>query len=162
MTYPLFDGRSASLARRSVVARQASLRRKKARDPDVGHVMSRPVRQPSAGHPITVTSTGQHVTVRVNGEIVADTDAALTLQEATLPAVQYIPIADVKQEMLRRTDTATYCPFKGDASYYSVVTSDGDTIDDVIWTYAAPYPAVADIAGHVAFYPDRAEITVAG
>jgi uncharacterized protein (DUF427 family) len=124
--------------------------------------MSRPVLQPGAGHPITVTPTGQHVTVRVNGEVVADTDAALTLQEATLPAVQYIPIADVKQEMLRRTDTATYCPFKGDASYYSVVTSAGDTVDDVIWTYQEPYPAVADIAQHVAFYPDRAEITVAG
>jgi len=124
--------------------------------------MSRPVLQPGAGHPITVTPTGQHVTVRVNGEVVADTDAALTLQEATLPAVQYIPIADVKQEMLRRTDTATYCPFKGDASYYSVVTSAGDTVDDVIWTYQEPYPAVAEIAEHVAFYPDRAEITVAG
>ena len=124
--------------------------------------MSRPVLQPSAGHPITVTPTGQHVTVRVNGEVVADTDAALTLREATLPAVQYIPIADVEQEMLRRTDTATYCPFKGEASYYSVVTSDGGAVDDVIWTYEQPYPAVADIAGHVAFYPDRAEITVAG
>ncbi|MBV8346452.1 MAG: DUF427 domain-containing protein [Mycolicibacterium sp.] len=124
--------------------------------------MSRPVLQPSAGHPITVTPTGQRVTVRVNGEVVADTDAALTLREATLPAVQYIPIADVNQEMLRRTDTATYCPFKGDASYYSVVTSTGDTVDDAIWTYEEPYPAVADIVGHVAFYPDRAEITVAG
>ena len=124
--------------------------------------MSRPVRQPSAGHPITVTPTGQHVTVRINGEVVADTDAALTLREATIPAVQYIPLADVKQDMLRRTDTATYCPFKGDASYYSVVTSNGDTVEDVIWTYEQPYPAVDEIAGHVAFYPDRAEITVAG
>lgn len=124
--------------------------------------MSRPIRQPSAGHPITVTPTGQHVTVRINGEVVADSDAALTLREATIPAVQYIPLADVRQDMLRCTDTATYCPFKGDASYYSVVTSNGDTVEDVIWTYERPYPAVADIAGHVAFYPDRAEITVAG
>ncbi|MBV9091174.1 MAG: DUF427 domain-containing protein [Mycobacteriaceae bacterium] len=124
--------------------------------------MSRPVLQPSAGHPITVTPTGRHVTVRVNGEVVADTDAALTLREATLPAVQYIPLADVDKGMLRRTDTATYCPFKGDASYYSVVTSNGDTVADAIWTYQRPYPAVADIAGHVAFYPDRAEISVTG
>ena len=122
--------------------------------------MSRPVLQPSAGHPITVTPTGLHVTVRINGEVVAETDAALTLQEATLPAVQYIPLADVRQDMLRRTDTATYCPFKGDAGYYSVVTSNGDTVDDVIWTYERPYPAVADIAGHVAFYPDRAEVAL--
>ena len=123
--------------------------------------MSRPVRQPSAGHPITVKPTGRHVTVRINGEVVADTDAALTLREATLPAVQYIPRSDVRQDMLRRTDTATYCPFKGDASYYSVVMSNGDTVEDVIWTYEQPYPAVAPIAGHVAFYPDRAEVTVA-
>jgi uncharacterized protein (DUF427 family) len=122
--------------------------------------MSRPVLEPSAAHPITVTPTGEHVTVRVNGEIVADTDAALTLQEATLPAVQYIPLADVNMDMMRCTDTATYCPFKGDASYYSVVTSGGDTVEDAIWTYEQPYSAVASIAGHVAFYPDRAQISV--
>ncbi|MCW2652533.1 MAG: hypothetical protein QOE41_4289 [Mycobacterium sp.] len=122
--------------------------------------MSRPVLEPSAAHPITVTPTGEHVTVRVNGEIVADTDAALTLQEATLPAVHYIPLADVNMDMMRCTDTATYCPFKGDASYYSVVTSGGDTVEDAIWTYEQPYSAVASIAGHVAFYPDRAQISV--
>lgn len=110
-------------------------------------------------HPITVTATGRHVTVRVNGEVVADTDNALTLQEASYPAVQYIPLADVNREVLHRTDTSTYCPFKGEASYYSVVTSAG-TVDDAIWTYEQPYDAVAAIAGHVAFYPDKAEITV--
>jgi uncharacterized protein (DUF427 family) len=67
----------------------------------------------------------------------------------------------VVQERLTRTDTSTYCPFKGDASYYSV-TAAGDTVDDVIWTYEEPYPAVAAIAGHVAFYPNKAEITVVG
>jgi uncharacterized protein (DUF427 family) len=142
------------------VSAHADTTRKKAPDKNVALNMSRPVLQPGAGHPITITPTAQHVTVRINGEVVADTDAALTLQEATLPAVQYIPLADVKNDMLRRTDTATYCPFKGDASYYSVVTSSGDTVDDVIWTYQRPYPAVAEIAGHVAFYPDRAEIAV--
>jgi len=130
-------------------------------DDGVPAIVSRPILEPSAGHPITVTPTGRHVTVRINGEVVADSDAALTLQEATLPAVHYIPLADVKQDMLRRTDTATYCPFKGDASYYTVVTSGGDSAEDVIWTYEQPCPAVADIAGHVAFFPDRAEITVA-
>ena len=122
--------------------------------------MSRPVLQPSPAHPITVTPTKKHVTVRINGDVIAETDAALTLQEATLPAVQYIPIFDVKQDRLRRSETATYCPFKGDASYYSVDTSNGETVTDVIWTYEQPYPAVAAIAGHVAFYPDRAQITV--
>lgn len=121
---------------------------------------SRPILQPTEQHPITVTPTGRHVAVRVNGELVAETDHALTLQESTYPAVQYVPIADVNRDLLRPTDTATYCPYKGDASYYSVVTSAGDTVDDAIWTYEEPYDAVATIAGHVAFYPNKAEIAV--
>ncbi|HEX3283765.1 MAG TPA: DUF427 domain-containing protein [Mycobacterium sp.] len=121
----------------------------------------RPVLQPTASHPITVEPTGKHVTVRVNGEVVAETDNALTLQESTYPAVQYIPRNDVVQSVLSSSDTTTYCPFKGDASYYTVTTSVGDVVEDAIWTYEQPYPAVADIAGHVAFYPDKAEIAVA-
>jgi uncharacterized protein (DUF427 family) len=120
----------------------------------------RPVLDATEGHPITVEPTGKHVTVRVNGELVADTRDALTLQEATLPAVHYIPLRDVEQDLLRPSDTTTYCPFKGDASYYHLATAGGDTVEDVIWTYQAPYPAVAAIAGHVAFYPDKADISV--
>jgi uncharacterized protein (DUF427 family) len=121
----------------------------------------RPVLQPSEAHPITVEPTGKHVTVKVNGEVVADSDNALTLQESTYPAVQYIPEADVVQSVLRDSETETYCPFKGVASYHHVVTGSGDTVEDAIWTYKAPYPAVAAIAGHVAFYPDKAVVTVA-
>lgn len=120
----------------------------------------RQVLEPNAGHPITIEPTKGRVQVRVNGELVADTTAALELREATIPAVQYIPIADVLQDRLTRTDTSTYCPFKGDASYFSVTTSSGDTVDDVIWTYEQPYPAVAAITGHAAFYPDKADISV--
>jgi uncharacterized protein (DUF427 family) len=121
----------------------------------------RPVREPTADHPITVEPTGKHVTVRVNGEVVADTDAALTLQESTYPAVHYIPIGDVVEGVLTSSDTTTYCPYKGEASYYNLTTGAGGTVEDAIWTYQQPYPAVGDIAGHVAFYPDRAEIVVA-
>ena len=121
----------------------------------------RPVLEPTAEHPITVEPTGKHVTVRVNGELVADTRTALTLQESTYPAVQYIPLGDVVQDRLRHSDTTTYCPFKGDASYYHVTTAAGDTVENVIWTYEQPYPAVGDIVGHVAFYPDKADIAVA-
>jgi uncharacterized protein (DUF427 family) len=120
----------------------------------------RPVLEPTAEHPITVEPTGKHVTVHVNGELVADTHDALTLQESTYPAVQYIPFGDVAQSVLQRSDTTTYCPFKGDANYYSVTTAAGDTVEDVIWTYEQPYPAVAGIAGHAAFYPNKADITV--
>ncbi|OBG45994.1 hypothetical protein A5672_00730 [Mycobacterium alsense] len=123
--------------------------------------MSHPeIKEPSAGHPITIEPTKGRVQVRVNGELVADTTAALELREATLPAVQYIPIGDVVFDRLSRTETSTHCPFKGDASYYSVTTSAGEVVEDAIWTYEQPYPAVAAIAGHVAFYPDRAEISV--
>ena len=123
--------------------------------------MSHPeIKEPSAGHPITIEPTKGRVQVHVNGELVADTTAALELREASLPVVQYIPLADVVQDRLTRTDTSTYCPFKGDASYFSVTTSAGVTVDDVIWTYEQPYPAVAQIAGHVAFYPTKAEVSV--
>jgi uncharacterized protein (DUF427 family) len=121
---------------------------------------SRPVLEPTAEHPIAISPTEARVVVRVNGEVVADTHGALQLQESTYPAVQYIPFADVTQALLTRTDTSTYCPYKGEAGYYSVTTSAGDTVDDAIWTYEHPYPAVAAIAGHVAFYPDKADVSV--
>jgi uncharacterized protein (DUF427 family) len=130
----------------------------------------RTVLQPTAQHPITITPTGKHVTVRVNGELVAETDAALTLQESTYPAVQYVPLADVVDSALRRSDNTTYCPYKGEANYYHVTTGaseatgnnvGGNTVDDVIWTYEQPYPAVGEIAGHVAFYTDKADVVVA-
>ena len=120
----------------------------------------RPVLEPTAEHPITIEPTHGRVRVRVMGETVADTRAALRLGESNYPAVQYIPLEDVVQEVLTRTDTHTYCPYKGDASYYSVTTAAGATVDDVIWTYERPHAAVREIAGHVAFYPDRADITV--
>jgi uncharacterized protein (DUF427 family) len=122
--------------------------------------MTRTVKMPDASHPITIRPTGSRVTVRVGGVTIAQTDDALSLAEASYPVVQYIPLADVNQSLLERTTTQTYCPYKGDASYYSVITPDGGTQADVIWTYEHPYPAVADIAGHVACYPDRADITV--
>lgn len=120
----------------------------------------RPVLEPTAGHPITIEPTEGRVRVRVKGEVVADTRAALGLREATIPVVQYIPFDDVVQDVLTPSDTSTYCPFKGDASYFHVTTAAGETVDDAVWTYREPYPAVAAIAGHVAFYADKAGISV--
>lgn len=122
--------------------------------------MPRAVKIPDATHPITVRPTSAHVTVRIGNVTVAESDRALSLAEASYPVVQYIPLADVDQELLRPSPTQTYCPFKGEASYYSLTTPDGQTETDLIWTYEHPYDAVADIAGHVAFYGDRAEVTV--
>ena len=123
--------------------------------------MARDVKIPDATHPITVKPTGSHVTVRVGGVTVAESDNALSLAEASYPVVQYIPLADVDPNLLSRTDSHTYCPYKGEASYYSLQTPDGQTETDLIWTYEQPYDAVSEIAGRVAFYGDRAEITVA-
>lgn len=120
----------------------------------------RPVLTPTAEYPITVSPTAGRVTVRIGGEVIAETANALTLQESTRPAVQYIPLADVRQDVLSRTATTSYCPFKGDAAYYTVTTAAGQTVADATWTYEQPFPAVAAIAGHVAFYPDKADISV--
>ncbi|TWB12804.1 uncharacterized protein (DUF427 family) [Nitrospirillum amazonense] len=118
------------------------------------------IKIPSPEHPITVTPTKGRVTVTVAGRVIADSRAALTLKEASYPAVQYIPRADVDMAALTRTDHATYCPYKGDCAYYSIPAG-GDRALNAVWTYEAPYPAVALIAGHLAFYPDRVDaITV--
>ena len=122
----------------------------------------RPAREPhehSAAHPITIKPTGTRVTVRVNGGIVAQTDAAVTLQEASYPAVQYIPIGDVVAA-LTPSDTITYCPYKGDAGYYHLHTGNGETVEDAMWTYEKPLLAVSAIAGHVAFYPNKADVSL--
>ena len=109
--------------------------------------------------PLVGFLTAGFVRNAINGDVVAETDAALTLQEATYPAVQYIPIGDVLPGRLSPSDTATYCPFKGDTGYFDV-TAGGSTVTDAVWTYREPYPAVAQIVGHVAFYPDKADVSV--
>jgi uncharacterized protein (DUF427 family) len=121
--------------------------------------MTKTVKLPSPDHPISVVPTGAHVVVRAGDRVIAETDNALTLQESTYPAVQYVPLDDVDPAVLERTAHATYGPYKGDASYYSLVL-DGETKDNAVWTYEAPYDAVSEIAGHVAFYPHQVEITV--
>ncbi|MBX7430972.1 DUF427 domain-containing protein [Mycobacterium sp. Y57] len=120
----------------------------------------RPVRTPSAAHPITVEPTGRRVVVLLGGDVVAESDNALTLREASYPAVQYIPIADVADGRLTPSDTTSYCPYKGEAGYYHFVTAGGDTVADAVWCYPTPCPAVAAIAGHVAFYPDKVDVRV--
>jgi uncharacterized protein (DUF427 family) len=116
---------------------------------------------PGPDHPITVSPTGKRVVARVGDTVVADTTSALTLQESTYPAVQYVPLADIDPALLQRTPKHTYCPYKGRASYYSLVVPDASVdLADVVWTYETPYRSVAEIAGHVAFYPDRVAVSV--
>ena len=124
--------------------------------------MAKEVRTPGPDHPITITANPSRIVVRAGEHVLADTASALTLREASYPPVQYIPLADVAVDggLLKPTDTYTYCPYKGDCSYFGIPAADGsgDTVD-VAWFYAQPHPAVAEIAGHVAFYADRVTVT---
>jgi uncharacterized protein (DUF427 family) len=111
---------------------------------------------PGPDHPITIESNPARVVISVADRIIADTRKALTLQEAAYPAVQYIPRQDVDMSLLERTDHSTYCPYKGDCSYYSVPIG-GDKSVNAAWSYEAPYAAVAEIKDHLAFYPNRVD-----
>ena len=112
----------------------------------------RQIRTPGVDHPITIEPNGTRVIVRAGGVVVADSKAALTLREATYPAVQYIPREDVDMSLLRQTDHKTYCPYKGDCSYYSIPIG-GSKSEYAVWTYEEPYDAVASIKEYLAFYP---------
>lgn len=112
--------------------------------------------RPGPDHPITIEPTPGRVVVSVAGRVIADTGNALTLREASYPAVQYIPRDDVDMSLLERTDHASYCPYKGDSAYYSIPIG-GARSANAVWSYEAPYPAVAAIRGHLAFYPDRVD-----
>jgi uncharacterized protein (DUF427 family) len=113
---------------------------------------------PGPDHPITITPSDSRVTVRYAGRVIAETDDALVLQEADYPPVLYLPLDAVDPAVLDATSHETYCPFKGDASYYSL--RDGETVaENAVWTYVTPYEAVSEIANRVAFYPDKVEIT---
>jgi uncharacterized protein (DUF427 family) len=116
----------------------------------------RPIKIPGSDHPITIAPNPRRVVVTLGGQVVADTRRALTLSEASYPAVQYIPRQDVDMALLQRTDHASYCPYKGQASYYSL-PSGGERSVNAVWTYEAAYPSVAAIKDHVAFYPDRVD-----
>ena len=118
------------------------------------------MREPGPDHPITVAPNPHRVRVLLGGVIVAETTRALTLTEASYPPVQYIPRADAQWDLFVPSARASHCPYKGDAAYFSL-TAGGLERRDAVWSYEAPFPAVAGIAGHLAFYPDRVDaITV--
>jgi uncharacterized protein (DUF427 family) len=114
---------------------------------------------PGPDHPITIEPSSDHVVVKAGDAVVADSSNVLTLHEGkgNYAPVYYVPLADVDSEVLESSDTTSYCPYKGEASYYSIRTGD-DVVKDAIWFYDEPYDAVAKIAGHVAFYADRVQI----
>ena len=118
--------------------------------------LAKPIKIPGPDHPIAIERSPNRVVVRVAGRVVADTSEALTLREASYPAIQYVPRKDVNMMLLERTEHATYCPYKGDCAYFSIPLG-GDRSTNAVWTYEAPYEAVSPIKDHLAFYPDRVD-----
>jgi uncharacterized protein (DUF427 family) len=114
------------------------------------------MKTPGPDHPITVKSNAKRVRITLGGAVIADTTHALTLQEASYPPVQYIPRADTDMSLLTPTTNSTHCPYKGDASYFSIKAG-GKSAENAVWSYEQPYSAVAEIAGHLAFYPNRVD-----
>jgi uncharacterized protein (DUF427 family) len=117
---------------------------------------SKPIRIPGPDHPITITPARERIRVSVGGRRIAETHRALILKEAGYPPVHYIPRKDVDMSQLERTSHQTYCPYKGDCAYYSI-PSGAERSVNAVWTYEAPYAAVSDIRGYLAFYPDRVD-----
>jgi uncharacterized protein (DUF427 family) len=118
--------------------------------------MSASRKEPGPDHPIAIEANPHRIRVVLGGFIVAETTNALTLREGALPPVQYIPRRDVQMDLLEPTEHRTHCPYKGDASYYTV-TAGGLVRENAVWSYEAPYPAVGTIAGYVAFYPSKVD-----
>ena len=116
---------------------------------------------PGPDHPITITQNPRRIRVTAGDIVIAESAKALTLKEAKYPAVQYVPREDANMALLERTERTTHCPYKGDASYYSI-KADGKTLDNAIWTYETPFPAMTEISGHLAFYPDKVKIEEMG
>jgi uncharacterized protein (DUF427 family) len=117
---------------------------------------ARPRKIPGPDHRIAIAPCALRVVVSLAGRVIADTRAALTLNEASYPAVYYIPRKDADMSMLQRTAHTTYCPYKGDCSYYSIPLG-GEKSKNAVWSYEAPYESVAQIKDHLAFYRDRVD-----
>ncbi len=111
---------------------------------------------PDESHPITITQAPNTVRVLFEGHEIADSDDVLVLKEANYPPVFYFPRDDVRMAFLRRTDKVTHCPYKGDASYFTIYR-DAQVIENAVWSYEDPFPAVGRIGNRVAFYPEHVE-----
>ena len=111
---------------------------------------------PGPDHPITIAPSGKRVRVTFAGRVIADTARALTLKEASYKPVLYIPRDDADMSVLTPNDHHTHCPYKGDASYFTI-EADGRRGENAAWSYEHPFPAMAEIKEHLAFYPDRVD-----
>jgi uncharacterized protein (DUF427 family) len=113
---------------------------------------------PGPDHPITIESSRSPIVVSVAGVEIANSRHALILREASYPPVLYVPREDTQMTLLQRTEHSTYCPYKGDCSYFSIPAGGPKSVN-AVWSYENPYAAVAAIKGHLAFYPNRVDST---
>jgi uncharacterized protein (DUF427 family) len=119
-------------------------------------MVERTPKLPGPDHPIRIEADTRQATVSVAGQIIAASRGALALSESSYPVVHYIPRADVNMALLQKTEHKTYCPYKGECSYYSITTGGAKSVN-AVWSYEQPYPAVGEIAGFMAFYRDRVD-----
>ena len=113
--------------------------------------------QRNPSHTITAEPFDGVVTVAFSDAILASTDKALVLREANYPPVFYIPFEDIYFELLKRSDTSTHCPYKGNASYWNASAA-GEAVNDVVWAYERPFDEMTEIKDHGAFYPNKVRI----
>lgn len=104
---------------------------------------------------IKVTKEPGNWVVRIGGAVVGESSRVLRLSEGTLADVMYVPRQDLGMEFFDISERSSHCPHKGDATYFHFAAPEG-RVPDVAWSYEAPMPEVAQITGHLAFYPDKA------
>lgn len=124
--------------------------------PTVGHEADNNMKLPGPDHPITIAANGNRVRVMFAGQVIADTTHALTLKEASYKPVFYIPRVDANMALLKPSHHQTHCPYKGDASYFTIEI-DGRNSQNAVWSYEQPFPAMAEIKNYLAFYPNRVD-----
>jgi uncharacterized protein (DUF427 family) len=112
-------------------------------------------------HRVDILASSRHVEVRVDGVTVADSHQPRMLFETGLPARYYIPLSDTRFDLLRPSTTVTHCPYKGAATYFSVVTGE-TTHSDLVWIYRSPFPESQKIAGMACFYNEKVDLSVDG
>ncbi|MEW1724773.1 DUF427 domain-containing protein [Streptomyces sp. NPDC093109] len=101
----------------------------------------------TTGHTITVEQGSERVRVVRDGQLLAESSRPLVLRETGCPVRYYLPPDDVRTELLTPSPTTTHCPFKGDASYWSLPDA-----PDLVWAYPTPKAEVAQVKDHFCFY----------
>lgn len=113
--------------------------------------------EPTPQHPITIERNDTPVSVKLAGDVVLASQSHLELREAAYPVVAYMPREDVNPDRLVRSDHTSWCPYKGEAAYYHIRTASGDLIENAVWTYETPFPAVAAIKDALAVYASKVD-----